>query len=261
MATTNLSTAIAPTSLFTIPAHLWIGRHEAIRAHIVALLQEKWCAAGGCTQCVTCHAITTEQQYGVQWIRPEKQYTRELLDPLFAQLSFALNPDEQFFFVLEQVDFMPSACANSLLKSLEEPPPGYYFFLCAQREHTILPTIRSRCMLHLISAKKEFRSPHPLFEYFITTRFYDPTLFLTDLEQSEINEQESIALLDALLAHWMATAKKELTHATSAQAYQTAMEIVTMLSAAFEKLPMPGSSKIFWKDLYLQMKNNEKPEN
>ncbi len=252
MATTIHPAAVKISSLFTIPSHLWIGSYEVTRAHIITLLQQQLCPHHGCNQCTMCNAIATEQHYAIQWIRPEKQYTRELLAPLFEQLSFALNPHEQFFFILEHVDFMPTGCANSLLKSLEEPPHGYYFFLCAQREHTILPTIRSRCMLHFITAKKEKEYTHSLFDYFTGTREYDPVTFLADLEKSEINEQESIALLDALLAYWMLAAKKALAE-NNTHFYQQATKAIERISDAFEKLPMPGSSKIFWKDLYLQM--------
>lgn len=246
---------IIPDSLLHIPAHLWVGSHNAVRTHIIAVLQKQLCLHGGCTTCVPCHAIATEQHYAVQWIRPEKQYTRELLDPLFERLSFALNTHERFFFILEQVDFMPTACANSLLKSLEEPPSGYYFFLCAQREHTILPTIRSRCMTHTVRTKKDQQYTHTLFDYFTTTTLYNPLAFLTDLEKSEIHEQESIALLDALYAHWMHTAKKALQEHNTTY-YTQATTIIALLSAAFEKLPMPGSNKIFWKDIYVQIKSS-----
>src|ERR1700687_570689 len=122
MAITNI-TAPSISILGSIPSQIWIGSAHAVRSHIKKFLQKQWCTHGGWIQCVPCLSIEQEQHYAVQWIRPEKLYTRELLEPLFEQLSFALNLNEQYFFVLEQADFMPSACANSLLKSLEEPPP------------------------------------------------------------------------------------------------------------------------------------------
>lgn len=41
---------------------------------------------------------------------------------------------------------MHITAANKLLKILEEPPAGTYFFLVSQHPHQLLPTIRSRCM-------------------------------------------------------------------------------------------------------------------
>ena len=217
------------------------------------LLQRQFCKHDGCASCASCSAVADEQHHAIVWIRPEKQYTREMLEPLFNQLAFALDPNQQFFFILEDVDFMPSACANSLLKSLEEPPVGYNFFLCAQRMQTILPTIRSRCLVHMRSADQDSQS-HPLFDYFTSTIFYDPILFLKELDQSAINERESIELVDQLFIHWMRLSKKA-TLTNDLTSYKKSSSILSILSQAFRQLPMPGSSKLFWKDLYLSIKS------
>lgn len=252
MASIHSTSATITAPFLSIASHLWIGQHDAVRTTIINSLQKHFCAHDGCNRCAICHAIATEQHHAVQWIRPTTQYTRELLDPLFEKITLALPSQEQFFFILEQVDFMPAACANSLLKSLEEPPAGYYFFLCAQREHTILPTIRSRCMLHTVTASQKYMYAHPLFDYFINGVSPNPAAFLTDLESSDINEQESIALLDALLAHFMHTAQQAM-QKNNTEAYQKTMHTIAIISAGFAQLPMPGSSKIFWKNMYLQL--------
>lgn len=41
---------------------------------------------------------------------------------------------------------MNLTAANKLLKILEEPPAGTYFFLVSEHPYQLLPTIRSRCM-------------------------------------------------------------------------------------------------------------------
>lgn len=186
------------------------------------------------------------------WIRPEAAYTRDMLSPIFEQLSFAMDPDKHFFIVLEAVDFMPSASANSLLKSLEEPPSGYHFLLSAQRSQTILPTIRSRCVIHSLAATAD-EQKHALYEFFISDKFYDPSVFLKELEQSKINERESIELLDQLLSHWMRLVKQAVIDGNF-HAYKSAYSGYTRITGAFKKLPMPGSSKLFWKELYLEIK-------
>lgn len=47
--------------------------------------------------------------------------------------------------VLPDVDLASSGAANSLLKTLEEPPPHAVLILTAVQEANVLPTIRSRC--------------------------------------------------------------------------------------------------------------------
>lgn len=48
--------------------------------------------------------------------------------------------------IFHPAEDMNTATANSLLKSLEEPPPGAIFLLVSHRPARLLPTIRSRCV-------------------------------------------------------------------------------------------------------------------
>lgn len=54
------------------------------------------------------------------------------------------------------LEMLRSDSANTLLKSLEEPPPNTIFILLADRLDRVLPTIRSRC--RLISAPRPDRN-------------------------------------------------------------------------------------------------------
>jgi DNA polymerase-3 subunit delta' len=49
--------------------------------------------------------------------------------------------------VIENIGRMKIESMNALLKTLEEPPPGVIFFLTANKEEDIIPTIRSRCQI------------------------------------------------------------------------------------------------------------------
>lgn len=49
--------------------------------------------------------------------------------------------------LLYPLELLRSDAANTLLKSLEEPPPNTVFILLADRLDRVLPTIRSRCRL------------------------------------------------------------------------------------------------------------------
>ena len=48
--------------------------------------------------------------------------------------------------ILHPAESMNTATANSMLKSLEEPPAGAVFLLVSHRPARLLPTIRSRCV-------------------------------------------------------------------------------------------------------------------
>jgi DNA polymerase-3 subunit delta' len=61
-------------------------------------------------------------------------------------LTFVPAGGRKKIFLLPDADRMDPAAANSLLKSLEEPPSHAVLALTSAREAALLPTIRSRCV-------------------------------------------------------------------------------------------------------------------
>jgi DNA polymerase III gamma/tau subunit len=224
------------------PSQLWIGPTDTLQQEVIIYLQKQFCANKGCRNCATCMAIRHHQYHALMVFNPEKLYTIADLDPLFATLAFALAEHEHYFFIINNADGLNAACSNKLLKSIEEPPPGYHFIFLTQRADQILPTIRSRCTERNFFEKSQTLANHELFDFF-THEHTDPNAFLLTLEKSKITEQESSELLDALIEYWTQQYNDD-------QSSKTAKKI-DLLIAYLEKTPMPGSSKIFWKDLYL----------
>lgn len=247
----EVATASSSVNSVHSPAHLWIGPSDNGLAKVIGHLQRKFCGNGGCKTCVQCRMVTEQQHPAIMWFYPEKNYTREQFAPLFEQISLQLNEGDQFYFVIEKADFLSPAVANSLLKSLEEPPAGYYFLLIAERSHLIVPTIRSRCIMHRVAGAGSGMSRHPLFDFFTSTTFHDPSIFLKTLDTSGITERESVELLDHLFAFWVQQYRTACNEEKESDSIQYALGT---LEQAYQRLPMPGSSKLFWKNLYLQMK-------
>lgn len=82
-------------------------------------------------------------------VRPEKSIitvnqVREVV------LEAALKPYEGFKKVIlfYEADRIGQEAQNALLKTIEEPMPGVFFFLLAENEMFMTETIRSRCHLH-----------------------------------------------------------------------------------------------------------------
>ena len=48
-------------------------------------------------------------------------------------------------FIIDEAELLDANAQNSMLKTLEEPPPQTYFFLITSQPDRLLPTIRSRC--------------------------------------------------------------------------------------------------------------------
>lgn len=242
--TTSLSSLIPPAQLF-------VGPHAHVADEVQKFLQERYCTRHACGLCATCQQLAQRQHHGVVWITPEKNYTLDDVEPIFETTSFSLNAGENFFFVLQKADLLTTTCANKLLKILEEPPTGYHFILCTERDSLLLPTIKSRCTVRSFFGTDQ-QALHPnLFSFFVGTAPKNPLVFLKELDASKINEQESLELLDQLIEYWAKKYKEGvITRELSLQKH--AEKKAALFSEALLTPPMPGSSKIFWKNLFLQ---------
>lgn len=234
------------------PAQLWIGRHDNALKEVESFLQTILCKNSSCNTCITCMQIREKQHHAIIWLYPEKNYTIDQFEDVFNTLSYQLQPDESFFFIIQKADFLTPTCANKLLKPMEEPPQGYHFILLAERAEQILPTIRSRCVTHTLTSTAS-HSSHPLFESF-TTKFSASDVFAKIIDSAIINERESIELLDTIIYYWF-------THYQKNREQTNILELITKLQQAQLRPPMPGSCTIFWRNLYLQVSptfNNSK---
>lgn len=239
------------TSQSLPPAQLWIGQHDQALNAIEKFLQHTLCKNNSCNTCRTCMQIREKQHHALMWLHPEKSYTIEQLDDLFATLAFQLQPDELFFFIIQKADFLTAACANKLLKPMEEPPHGYHFILLAEHAEQILPTIRSRCIIHTLETARTSHHTHPLFEVFTTTKTASDE-FGKIIDKATINERESIELLDQIISYWLISSQKN----NFAENNTVLFSLITTLQQAQLHPPMPGSTITFWRNLYLQTYSN-----
>jgi len=230
---------------------LWIGPHSNLVERATLFLQTVFCAQKGCTTCITCKHIQEKQHHAIKWYYPERQYTIEQIQDILATIVFKLNQTQHFFFVIQKADFLTPACANRLLKSIEEPPAGYHFLLLAERKEQLLPTIRSRSIIKSFYAPYKTDLHTDLYTYFTNTNSLSPAAFLKTLDQSGINERETTELLDALFIYW-ATEYKKAVQKNQEEKIAKGKQIITILTHAAKKPPMPGSSKLFWRNLFLQ---------
>jgi DNA polymerase-3 subunit delta' len=64
--------------------------------------------------------------------------------------------------IIDAADDLERGGANALLKSLEEPPVGTFFFLISHASDRLLPTIRSRCQILRFEALSDTDMAHIL---------------------------------------------------------------------------------------------------
>ena len=135
--------------------HAWLftgppgsGRSNTAIAFAAALQ----CEQGGCGECQSCHQVAVGSHPDVRVTRTEKlsigvDEVRELVR------SSALAPVGRRWqvMVVEDADRLTDQAANALLKAIEEPTDRTVWLLCAPTVEDVLPTIRSRTRLVVLS--------------------------------------------------------------------------------------------------------------
>ena len=117
-----------------------------------------------CGTCGNCLAIARGNFPDVQWILPQsellarglisradlegapsKEIRVDEVRALSRRLAFAALRGRRKIVALVPADALNERAQNTLLKTLEEPPPATTFLLISANPDALLPTIRSRC--------------------------------------------------------------------------------------------------------------------
>jgi DNA polymerase-3 subunit delta' len=135
--------------------HAWLftgppgsGRSNAALAFAAALQ----CPQGGCGTCPSCHQVDVGSHPDGSVTRTEKLSigVDEVRD-LVRRSALAPAGRGWQVLVVEDADRLTEQAANALLKAIEEPTPRTVWLLCAPTVEDVLPTIRSRTRLVVLS--------------------------------------------------------------------------------------------------------------
>jgi len=168
-------------SLLTQRGHAWLlagpsglGQFELALALARAWLCENPTPQGACGVCSSCHAVDVHTHADLAVLMPEllslelgwplDEKTQDELDSKKRKPSKEIKVDAarevvsftQFtrsrgttkVVLVFPAERMNGITANTLLKTLEEPPGAVKFILATEAAHHLLPTIRSRCLHH-----------------------------------------------------------------------------------------------------------------
>ncbi|MBE9504068.1 MAG: DNA polymerase III subunit delta' [Proteobacteria bacterium] len=131
-------------------AYLFIGS-EGIGKKLVALkvAQALQCTSTEkkpCGLCSGCRKIEAGKHPDVILLEPDGKYIKiEQVRDLQKKLGFKPFEGNKTVCIIDGVDKMNIAAANSLLKTLEEPPLATHLILLAENLRLVIPTIISRC--------------------------------------------------------------------------------------------------------------------
>ena len=155
-----------------------LGQFELATALAKAWLCEHPGELGACGQCSSCHAFevhthadmmalmpetealerqwplseTAQSELDAKKRKPSKEIRVESLREvvLFGQRTAATDRGKVVMAI--SAERMNTVSANTLLKTLEEPPGDLRFILATNAVHELLPTVRSRCIGHIMTS-------------------------------------------------------------------------------------------------------------
>ena len=161
--------------------HAWLlhgpsglGQYQLGLALVQAWLCDRPTAEGACGQCESCHQVEVRAHTDLTVLMPEtamqelgwplgekaqadiddkkRKPSREIrVDAMRDMLEFAQRTSGRGrgkAVLVYPAERMNHVTANTLLKTLEEPPGDMRFVLATEAAHQLLPTIRSRCQTH-----------------------------------------------------------------------------------------------------------------
>jgi len=152
--TQPLDTLLAQLGTGKLPHAILITGAEGIGKLNFALtfVQRMFCkqAMGDspCGQCSACHMFDVATHPDIKRIGPLEGKQVIAVDQIRELISYAsLTPHSapKKVAVIEQAELLNVNAANSLLKTLEEPPASSMLILVTHRPDRLIPTIRSRC--------------------------------------------------------------------------------------------------------------------
>lgn len=238
-------------SLIHFPAHLLTGNPSYIEEQLLSTLHSIFLKNHPYDECSACISIKEKKFYGFSWITPENRYTLDALTPIFQKITFQLPESEHHFFIIMQADLLTTACANTLLKLVEEPPTGYHFIFVAPHKNLVLPTIVSRCIENHYSKilDNTLIALHPLVTQAISAN-HDFTTIYKEVATYSLNEHETLQLFETITSKFIDLYKKNFRDESSLSSH-ILFQLIEYCKNSIKKPVQPGSAKILWKDFFM----------
>lgn len=100
-------------------------------------------------------SFLTKRELGIVSRDKQRKYLNlDRLEPLFALATHKPTKEPVATGIILEAEYLNATSQNKLLKLLEEPPQFLQIILCCNDANTLLTTVKSRCQLTILSAKK-----------------------------------------------------------------------------------------------------------
>jgi DNA polymerase-3 subunit delta' len=127
-----------------------LGKFDFARHLAATALCESPSEAGPCGQCQSCQLVQAGTHPDLFMLQPEEAGKQIRIDSVRSLIEF-IHLSSRYgrakVALIEPADAMNASSANSLLKTLEEPPAGTLLILVTAQPNRLPVTIRSRCQV------------------------------------------------------------------------------------------------------------------
>src|ERR1044072_439881 len=125
-----------------------IGKHQFAMALAQGVNCEQPVHGDACGVCLTCRKFAARDFTDVKVIVPDGQFIKiEQTREMASEAQYRPFEGRRRGFILDEAERLKEQAANSLLKTLEEPPDTSLIILITAKPYALLETIRSRCQM------------------------------------------------------------------------------------------------------------------
>lgn len=121
------------------------GKTSTARILAAALNCERPASGDACGACERCREVASDRLLDVQEIDAASNRQVEDMRALRETVGYTPVAARHKVYILDEVHMLTEASWNTLLKTLEEPPPATTFVLCTTDPRKVLATVVSRC--------------------------------------------------------------------------------------------------------------------
>jgi DNA polymerase-3 subunit delta' len=125
-----------------------IGKYQFALALAQAVNCEQPVRGDACGVCLNCRKFAARDFTDVKTIVPDGQFIKiEQTRAMASEAQFRPYEGRRRVFILDEAERLKEQAANSILKTLEEPPETSLIILITAKPYALLETIRSRCQM------------------------------------------------------------------------------------------------------------------
>jgi DNA polymerase III subunit delta' len=125
-----------------------VGKHEFALAFAQALNCDRPVEGDACGVCLSCRKISAAEHPDVHTISADGQFIKiDQMRELARETQFRPYEGRHRVYVIDEAERLREEAANSILKTLEEPPETSVIVLVTSKPYALLPTILSRCQM------------------------------------------------------------------------------------------------------------------